>query len=158
MQDFHPFWRYLSIFFRRIYFSARPVKIACDINLFLHFYQDTLMEGYFPFCDCSSLREICPTQDEPSCIELKDPDDLYLVNCNVLTYCWKINKSWTKNSCHFILNGLSINTYYSIIIVISCTLMINKVTQTPSSSMHIFPTNAVYSLKSFISAMSNVNF
>ena len=28
-------------------------------------------------------------QDEPSCIELKDPDDLYLVNCNVhvLTYC-----------------------------------------------------------------------
>ena len=36
--------------------------------------------GYFPFCDCSSLREICPTQDEPSCIELKDPDDLYLVS------------------------------------------------------------------------------
>ena len=70
-----------------MYFSARPVKIACDINFFLHIYQDTLMEGYFPFCDCSSLRPICPTQDEPSCIELKDPDDLYLVNCNVLTYC-----------------------------------------------------------------------
>ena len=96
------------------------------------------MGGYFPFCDCSSLRPICPTQDEPSCIELKDPDDLYLVNCNVLTYCWKINKSWTKNSCHFILNGLSINTYYSIIIVISCTLMINKVTQTRCSSMYFF--------------------
>ena len=96
------------------------------------------MEGYFPYFDCSSLRPICPTQDEPSCIELKDPDDLYLVNCNVLTYCWKINKSWTKNSCHFILNGLSINTYYSIIIVISCTLMINKVTQTRCSSMYFF--------------------
>ncbi|CAH3020668.1 unnamed protein product [Porites evermanni] len=38
------------------------------------------MGGYFPFCDCSSLRPICPTQDELSCIELKDPDDLKLVN------------------------------------------------------------------------------
>ena len=36
--------------------------------------------------------------------------------------------------------------------------MINKVTQTRCSSMYFFPTNAVYSLKSFISATSNVNF
>ena len=32
--------------------------------------------SYFPFCDCSTLNPICPTQDEPSCIELKDSDDL----------------------------------------------------------------------------------
>ena len=57
-----------------------------------------------------------------------------------------------------LLHGLSINTYYSIIIVISCTLMINKDTQTQCSSMYFVPTNAVYSLKSFISATSNVNF
>ena len=57
-----------------------------------------------------------------------------------------------------LLHGLSINTYYSIIIVISCTLMINKVTQTHRSSMYFFPTDAIYSLKSFISAKSNVNF
>ena len=37
-----------------------------------------------------------------------------------------------------LLHGLSINTYYSIIIVISCTLMINKITQTPCSSMYFF--------------------
>ena len=36
--------------------------------------------------------------------------------------------------------------------------MINKVTQTQCSSMYFFPTNAVYSLKSFISATSNANF
>ena len=36
--------------------------------------------------------------------------------------------------------------------------MINKVTQTRCSSMYFFPTNAVYSLKSFISATSNANF
>ena len=38
----------------------------------------------------------------------------------------------------FLLHELSINTYYSIIIVISCTLMINKVTQTHRSSMYFF--------------------
>ena len=37
-----------------------------------------------------------------------------------------------------LLHGLSIKTYYSIIIVISCTLMINKVTQTRCSSMYFF--------------------
>ena len=37
-----------------------------------------------------------------------------------------------------LLHGLSINTYYSIIIVISCTLMINKVIQTQCSSMYFF--------------------
>ena len=37
-----------------------------------------------------------------------------------------------------LLHGLSINSYYSIIIVISCTLMINKVTQTQRSSMYFF--------------------
>ena len=37
-----------------------------------------------------------------------------------------------------LLHGLSINTYYSIIIVISCTLMINKVTRTQRSSMYFF--------------------
>ena len=37
-----------------------------------------------------------------------------------------------------LLHALSINTYYSIIIVMSCTLMINKVTQTPCSSMYFF--------------------
>ena len=57
-----------------------------------------------------------------------------------------------------LLPGLSINTHYSIIIVMSCTLMINKVTQTRCSSKYFFPTNAVYSLKSFISATSNANF
>ena len=36
--------------------------------------------------------------------------------------------------------------------------MINKVTQTRCSSMYLFPTNALYSLKSFISATSKVNF
>ena len=36
------------------------------------------------------------------------------------------------------LHGLSINTDYSIIIVISCTWMINKVTQTRCSSMYFF--------------------
>ena len=57
-----------------------------------------------------------------------------------------------------LLPGLSINTHYSIIIVMSCTLMINKVTQTRCSLKYFFPTNAVYSLKSFISATSNANF
>ena len=57
-----------------------------------------------------------------------------------------------------LLPGLSISTHYSIIIVMSCTLMINKVTQTRCSSKYFFPTNAVYSLKSFISATSNANF
>ena len=57
-----------------------------------------------------------------------------------------------------LLPGLSINTHYSIIIVMSCTLMINKVTQTRCSSKYFFPTNAVYRLKSFISAKSNANF
>ena len=37
-----------------------------------------------------------------------------------------------------LLHGLIINTYYSIIIVISCNLMINKVTQTRCSSMYFF--------------------
>ena len=37
-----------------------------------------------------------------------------------------------------LLHGLSINTYYSIIIVKSCTLMINKVTQTRCSSTYFF--------------------
>ena len=73
---FSSFLRYFPIFFRGIYFLARRVKMADDINFFLHFYQDTLFKDYFPFCDCSSLRPICPTQDEPSCIELKDPDYL----------------------------------------------------------------------------------
>ena len=36
--------------------------------------------------------------------------------------------------------------------------MINKVIQTRCSSIYFFPTNAVYSLKSFISATSNANF
>ena len=34
----------------------------------------------------------------------------------------------------------------------------NKVTQTRCSSMYFSPTNALYSLKSFISARSNANF
>ena len=66
---------FYHLFSKNIFFSA-TVKMACDINFFLHFYQDTLLGGYFPFYDCSSLRPICPTQDELSCIELKDPDDL----------------------------------------------------------------------------------
>ena len=37
-----------------------------------------------------------------------------------------------------LLHGLSINTYYSSIIVISCTLVINKVPQTRCSSMYFF--------------------
>ena len=37
-----------------------------------------------------------------------------------------------------LLHGLSMNTYYSIIIVISCTLMINKVAQRQRSSMYFF--------------------
>ena len=37
-----------------------------------------------------------------------------------------------------LLHGLSINTYYSIIIVIGCTLMINKDTQTQRSSTYFF--------------------
>ena len=67
---------FFLLFSKNFFFLARPVKMAYEINFSLHIYQDTLFGGYFPFYDCPTLSPICPTQDEPSCIELKDPDDL----------------------------------------------------------------------------------
>ena len=52
---------------------------------------------------------------------------------------WKLNKKQLPlYLVMLLLHGLNINTYYSIIIVIGCTLMINKDTQTQRSSTYFF--------------------
>ena len=60
----HPrFSSFLALFFhlfsKNIFFCA-SCQDDLRHHLFLHFYQDTLLRGYFPFYDCPSLRPICP--------------------------------------------------------------------------------------------------
>ena len=75
IHDFHLFCVIFPSFFEE-YIFRRVLSRWPPTSTFFFIFFKILFFGHFPFCDCARLRPICPTQDEPSCIELKDPDDL----------------------------------------------------------------------------------